>query len=278
MTEKEKLIAHLNDLRAKHGMPAYDPEKVKMTTGEIEQLIHTLENERVSAKEDITPPTTKALLIKLNVLRVKRSMPAIKTWKESRKKLEEAITRLELDRSHVTPVVAETKIAKGANTSKHKTALHKNHLVEAIGKMDKKERRAFEKEQKEVAGKIALAHGFHTSTVLEYLKAGGIKRPTISGEALAKHIREFVKTRESVGIKTPKSAPKAAVKGAKRSAREGIHPGTLAEALSRSARDVRVLLRRREKDIPKAWRIEGERWGFKPEHKADIVQFLGGKS
>lgn len=276
MTEKEKLIARLNELRTRHNMPAYDPDKIKMTSGEIGELIHTLENERVKEKAPAIPLTTKALLIKLNVLRVKRGMASMKTWKGSRKQLEDAITKLELDRSHVTPVVGETKIAKGANTTRHHTALHKNKVLEDVVKMDKKERRAFEKEQKEVAGKIALAFGFHASTVLEYLQAGGIKRPTISGEALAKHIREFVQTRSSVGIKTPKSAPKASREGGSRKS-SGVTPATIAEALSRVARDVRITLRRREKDIPKAWRIEGERWGFKPEHKDDILKFVGGK-
>lgn len=275
MTEKETLTTRLNELRALNGMPLYDPEKVKMNMQEIEQLIHTLETP-IKLK-NVVPATTAGLLIRLNVLRVKRSMTIVKKWKGSRKQLEDAITKLELDRSHVTPVVAPTKIAKGANTVRHHTALHTNKLLEDVRKMDKRERRLFEKEQREIAGKIALAHGFHTKTVLEYLQAGGIKRPTISGEALAKHIREFVQTRSSVGIKSPKSAPKGPVQGAKRSPREGINPATLASALSRPARAVRILLRSREKDIPKAWRVEGERWGFKPEHQDDIIKFLGGK-
>jgi len=274
-TAKDKLIIRLNELRTAADMPPYDPAKAKMTVEEMNKAIHVLETPH---KPDApTPPTTADLLRKLNVINTHLDLPRLKAWKGTRVALEKLIERRSLDPRAVHIKHIPAALAGGVKTRR---AINTSKMEKGIRRMDKSEKRKMLREQKDIAKKIAVAHGFTATTVLSYMQAKGITRPQVAGTALADDIRAYIAQCDKLGLKTSKKrsqeAPKDGVQRQKRSAGH-VTPGDIANALSKPPRAIRIILRRIEKTIPKAWRVKDERWGFNTANKADIIKLVKGK-
>lgn len=115
-----------------------------------------------------------------------------------------------------------------------------------------------------------LAEGFaenwkqDVSLILKWLKS--IK---------ATDVKQVPKNAGRVFAKWVKERPKAGGHGPRKSA--GINVTQLATELKKEPRAIRIKLRSMESKIPKAWRIPDERWGFKTEHKKDILKLLKGE-
>ena len=202
MTDKEKLIQRLNELRTENNLPVYDPKKLKMTTAEIEQLIYQLETpaEVRDAAKGI-PLSDAALLAQLNVLRKRSGKKVLKRWQTGRDKLEKEISNEQAfleQRARDAALKGTTKIADGANTKKTHTELHKNEIRDAMKKMRKKEASTTKRERRDTAKKIALWAGFKSSTVFNYLEAKDITRPTLAGDALKADIKAWLKVRDKI--------------------------------------------------------------------------------
>lgn len=274
-TAKDKLIIRLNELRTAADMPPYDPAKVKMTTDEMNKAIHVLETPH--KPEAPTPPKTSDLLRKLNVINTHLDLPRLKAWKGTRKALEDLINKRSLDPRalHIKHIPAA--VAAGARTRR---PINTSKMEKGIKRMDKQEKRKMLNEQKDTAKKIAVAHGFTATTVLSYMQSKGITRPQVAGSALADDIRAYIAQCDKLGLKTSQKrsqeAPKDGVQRQKRSTGH-VTPGDIAIALSKPPRAVRIILRRIEKTIPKAWRVKDERWGFNEANKADIIKLVKGK-
>lgn len=274
MTNKEKIIKRLNELRIAGNMPAYDPKKVTMSVEELEELIYRLETPSETTEKP-TPATIADLLRKRNVIASHLDLPRLKSWKGTRDKLEKQIEEYESKTSHITIKHIPAAVANGVKTRR---PIDTKKMEAAIKKSDKKQQRAKLKEAKETAKKIAVAFGFTSALVFDYLQAKGVTRPPLAGEALAADIRTFVAQRTEARSqpvkKGSKATPRTAV-GSKRNVPGMLTPGDLATALQLPARSVRIKLRAKESSIPKHWRGEG-RWAFHVKHKADIVKLLKG--
>lgn len=274
MTNKEKIIARLNELRIAGNMPAYDPKKVTMSVEQLEELIYRLETPSETSEKP-TPPTIADLLRKRNVVASFLDLPRLKSWKGKRDELEKQIEKFEADPRAAKVQYIPAKVAAGVKTRR---PIDTKKMEAAIKKSDKKQERAKLKEAKETAKKIAVAFGFTTALVFDYLQAKGVTRPPLAGEALAADIRTFLAQRtetRSQGVKKgSKATPQRSV-GSKRNVPGILTPGDLATALQLPARSVRIKLRAKEQSIPKHWRGEG-RWAFHVKHKADIVKLLKG--
>lgn len=114
-----------------------------------------------------------------------------------------------------------------------------------------------------LANDLAAKHSLPPERLLGWLKTGNYSTPESLPKAWLSQFRAFLK-----------SAP--AKRQNTRKASGSVTPQDIATAASLDAKQVRVRLRKIESKIPKAWRTADERWGFKPEHKADIVKLVKG--
>lgn len=100
-----------------------------------------------------------------------------------------------------------------------------------------------------------------------WLEANGLGVEKPLSKAQERALRAFLKAR-----------PKLASTGQKRPRSSGsVTPQALADELGLDAKAVRVRLRKLEPKIKPAWRMADERWGFKQEHKADVIKLLKGE-
>lgn len=334
MTNKEKLIKHLNELREKHDLPPYDPNKLTMTTEEIEKLVDHLQNGVHSDKEPAQKELLADTLARYNVLRKRAKEKPIGKWTQSAERLRDAIDLIQLDlreRAQEKTVKAPTKIAKGAATRRKNTDLHINPIREDMVRMRKRQDSQRKRELKDKAKKIALWAGFHAANVRLYLEAQTPDSAVLAGEPLKAAIKAFLESRalalpqkrrgkpktplrafleaeasrlgvpeKWLGAWLAKNAPEqlkplnkaqekklrafakdrpklAAARTTKRYESGSITPHEISAATGLDAKQVRVRLRKLEQKIKAAWRVEGERWGFKKEHSADIIKLVKGE-
>ena len=271
-TEKQSLTAKRDAIAEERGMK---PMTGKITKRKLEDAITELENPAGDPRPDIITPT-KDLLKRLNVTLKKQGKPIIKTWKASREALIQRIAKTELDTKHVPVKKLPPHIVDGAETSRFHTKLHGNKVEQAVQKMDRKTERDKRKAMKTKATKLATEFGFSPKNVMLYLET--VTNP-LSRDVSAKDIKDFFIKRDKA-LKTKTKLERAArqprVPGAPRPEGEWLTPADLAQACGKDPRAVRIILRKREKELTKAWRIEGVRWGFDKKHKAAIVKFIGG--
>lgn len=258
---RASLVERRNDLLRERGAPVPVPTEAQPTRKELAAVIHEIENPPDAEKPEMITPTTRGELLKrLNVVRVKQGKKALKKWGLTHDELITAVDAAEADRSHVEVTVEKPKIAKGANTSRFKTEMHKNKLLPQVKKQsreDHKAKLAAEKPAKPVVEHVAgKADAFK-------VKAGKAK-PLDALNTGRKPVADAGKA------KPAKAAPKKA--GKAKADAEHVTPARIAELLEIDPRAVRGTLRKIESKIPKDWRVEGVRWGFKDETK--IAKFV----
>lgn len=274
-TDKQSLTAKRDTLAAERGMK---PMTGKITKRKLEDAITELENPAGDPRIPVKASTAD-LLKRLNVTLKKQGKPIIKTWKASRDALVQRIAKTELDTKHIKAKQIPTKIADGAETSRFHTKLHGNKVEQAVQKMDRKTVREKRKAMKTKATRLATEFGFSPKNVMLYLET--VTNP-LSRDVSAKDIKDFfIKRDKALKAARPTKLERAAarqprVPGAPRPEGEWLTPADVAEACGKEPRAVRIILRKREDNIPRAWRVEGVRWGFDKKRKADIVKFING--
>lgn len=255
------------------------PKITDATKAQLEDLIHVAPVP-IDAPPAAPAISTASLLLRYNTSRAKHGRSTLKKWGGTRAELNDAIAREEAETKHAPVTKAPAKIARGANTRKDHTDLHKNPVRDAVAKMDKREDRERVKLRKAHAKTIAANERLRYKLVVEWMEA----RNTVSHkQPLSREVRadfeKFVADRLQRGKAARKKSEPSKTKRAvgKRTASDNVSPADIASDLKREPRAIRVTLRRIEKDIPATWRVQGERWGFKKAHRADIVKLVGGK-
>lgn len=112
-----------------------------------------------------------------------------------------------------------------------------------------------------LANDLASRSGEPPERLLGWLKQANISTLAALPKAWQSQFRAFLKS---------KPAPRPHGKRDSGS----VTPHTIGEALSLDAKQVRMRLRKLEAKIPKGWRVPDERWGFKQEHKSDILKLV----
>lgn len=115
-----------------------------------------------------------------------------------------------------------------------------------------------------LADDLASRSGEAPERLLKWLKKADIGDLKALPKAWLKQFRAFLKSAPAPRRATGKRASGS------------VTPQSIADETSLSAKQVRVLLRKLEPKIKAVWRVADERWGFKPEHKADIVKLIKG--
>lgn len=111
-----------------------------------------------------------------------------------------------------------------------------------------------------LADDLASRSGEAPERLLKWLKSAKYDNLSALPKAWNKEFRTWLKKAPAVKIRASNS----------------ITPQSIADELSLDAKAVRVRLRKLESKIKSVWRVPDERWGFKPEHKADIVKLIKG--
>lgn len=119
------------------------PAETRATKKNLISAIREIENPPVEPKEAPKPEPILITLARLNVILAKQGKPTLKHWRDSRKELLARIEKASLDTEHVEVTVGKPKIAKGAETQKFDTGLHKNKYEAGV-------KRALEKKDVEV--------------------------------------------------------------------------------------------------------------------------------
>ncbi len=284
---KQALIDQLNEARAKRSLPlllAGEIDNLKLTKKKLERLIYELDNPS-EPRPVVKPPAIKILLERLNVSLAKQGKPVLASWKASREKLLERLAQVENASEHVTAKKCPPAIADGADTKRFHTGLHTNPLQKAVERQSKREERQALTSQRKLAAflhsylkQFTRADIMRWAQTRQYIGFFEVERdfdmPLSVDGPLAKDIATFVTLRHQALRKAPAVTPARSRKSV--TSDTCLSPQMLAELLGRDAKSVRATLRKREKDIPPAWRLDDQRWGFKLDHKDDIVKLLGG--
>lgn len=147
MSKISALLDTLNALLVERDLPRLLPyvvtddgtttDVIDRTVADLERQIYEVENPPVGVTHP-PPPSTPALLARLNLARAQNDMPPLAMWKSSRLQLSTTIARLERTSTHVTPTRCPTRVAPGANSKMPR----RNKLHEAIKKERRQEERA----------------------------------------------------------------------------------------------------------------------------------------